>query len=151
MKFTISTILLAIAGFVASANIPAIVCSEADRFGVISISPSGKPFNAGDNISIHIDFTCAITHSGIVPKFLDYTIEVPAPLNNGFEPTISLARRTLSPGATVDSFTTKIPHEFFTAGAPYSVVLTDTYPINGTDGSEVLREGGVLASITINV
>lgn len=81
-----------------------------------------------------------------------------------------LARRTLQAGALSDSFTAKvskavvnlrpgsdepltslkIPHGFFFAGAAYEVFFTNTYPINGTDGSEVLVQGGLAQGITIN-
>lgn len=60
------------------------------------------------NININVDLTCAITNFDIVPKFLDYTIEVFAPSNNGHEPPILLARRELEPGALSDSFTVPV-------------------------------------------
>ncbi|KAF8956698.1 hypothetical protein BDZ97DRAFT_1671087 [Flammula alnicola] len=150
MKFAITTALFSLAGIVASANVPRQACSEAVRFGVLSVSPSNTTFNAGDNISINVDLTCAINFFNIVPKFLDYSIIVPSSLNNGHEPPIVLARRTLQTGATSDSFTTEIPHAFFFAGAAYQVSFTNTYPINGTDGSQVLIQGGLSQAITIN-
>ncbi|KDR86066.1 hypothetical protein GALMADRAFT_235290 [Galerina marginata CBS 339.88] len=153
MKFAISTALLSFAGLVASANISARQsCPEAVRFGILSVSsPTGaSSFNAGDDIAIKVDLNCAIKNFNIVPRFLDYTIIVPASVNNGHEPAIVLARRTLPAGALSDSFTTKIPHGFFFAGAAYQVFFTNTFPINGTDGSEVLTQGGLSQPITIN-
>ncbi|KDR86067.1 hypothetical protein GALMADRAFT_235291 [Galerina marginata CBS 339.88] len=153
MKFAISTAFLSFAGLVSSANIAARqFCAEAVRFGVLSVSsPTGaSSFNAGDDIAIKVDLNCAVNHFNIVPRFLDYAINVPASVNNGHEPDIVLARRTLPAGALSDSFTTKIPHGFFFAGAAYQVIFTNTYPINGTDGSEVLIQEGMLQPITIN-
>lgn len=150
MKFGLSAIIVSFAGLVVSANVARQGCPQAVRFGTFTISPSGASFNAGDDITVNADFTCGINNFGIVPRYLDYTIIVPAAANNGHEPPIVLARREFQAGATSDSFTTKIPHGFYFAGAPYSLVMTNTHRINGTDGSEVLVQGGVLVGITIN-
>ncbi|KAF8900256.1 hypothetical protein CPB84DRAFT_1779186 [Gymnopilus junonius] len=86
---------------------------------------------------------------GIRPAFTDYTLEVPVG-NNGFEPRIVLARRTLAPGATSDDFTVTIPHWDYIANSGYTLILTDTYPVTGTDGSTLYIEGGVEDPITLN-
>ncbi|KAF8064865.1 hypothetical protein FPV67DRAFT_158324 [Lyophyllum atratum] len=149
MKFAISATIASLAGLVASTGIPRQSCPQASRFGVLTVTPSGA-FNPGDNINIHVDFSCGINTFGIVPKYLDYTIEVPAASNNGHEPPIVLARRVYLAGAESDIFTTQIPHAFYFAGATTNLVFTNTYAIAGTDGSEVLVQGGVSAGITIN-
>ncbi|KAG6910818.1 hypothetical protein DXG01_007133 [Tephrocybe rancida] len=150
MKFTLSAAILSLAGLVASTSVPRQSCPQASRFGLLSVSPTTvKP---GDNITVTVDLNCGITNFGIVPKHLDYTIEVPAASNNGHEPPIVLARRDfVAGGANTDVFTVKVPFAFYFAGAPYEVALRNTYPIQGTDGSEVLIQGGVLAGLTINV
>jgi len=152
MKFAAATSFISLAGLVASISVPRDVksCPEASRFGVASVVPNNTALSPGDDISISVDFTCGINTFGIVPRFLDYTIIVPPQSNNGFEVPIVLARRDFPAGATSDSFTTKIPHAFFVAGAVYNIELTNTYPTNGTDGSEVLIQGGFFQPITIS-
>ncbi|KAG6862529.1 hypothetical protein C0995_000077 [Termitomyces sp. Mi166 len=152
MKLAIPTALLSLVGLVASTAVLRQSCPEAVRFGILSVSPT--TVNPGDDITISVDLSCAINNFGIRPKFLDFSIVVPANSNNGHEPSIVLARRDFdsSAGSTSFQFTTKVvPFAFYFAGAPYQVLLMDTYPINGTDGSEVLIQGGVYAGITINV
>ncbi|KAJ3507319.1 hypothetical protein NLJ89_g6368 [Agrocybe chaxingu] len=111
MKFAISTTLLYLSGLVASASVyPRQSCPEATRFGILTVSsPSGATsYNPGDDISIKVDLTCAVNDFGIVPAYLDYTIVVPASENNGHEPPIVLARRTVPAGSLLDEFTTKV-------------------------------------------
>ncbi|KAG6909426.1 hypothetical protein DXG01_000579 [Tephrocybe rancida] len=150
MKFSISTIVLYLAAVVASTQVRRQFCPQASRFGVISVSPT--TVSPGDDITVTVDLNCAVNSFGIVPAFLDYTIEVPAAVNNGFEAPIVLARRTLADKATSDVFTAKVPFGNYFAGAAYQVYLRNTYPIKGTDGSsEVLVQGGISAFVTINV
>ncbi|GLB40348.1 hypothetical protein LshimejAT787_0802190 [Lyophyllum shimeji] len=152
MKFASSAAVLSLAGLVAasSLNIPRQNCPEATRFGVLSVSPTDTPLNPGDNFNVNVDFNCGMNNFGIVPKFLDYTIVVPAPNNNGHEQPIVLARRTLAAGATADTFTAQVPHGFYFKGAQYSLLLTNNYPIKGTDGSEVIVQGGIYAGLNLN-
>ncbi|PPQ66986.1 hypothetical protein CVT26_009944 [Gymnopilus dilepis] len=152
MKSTVSAALLSMVSLASASLLPRQSCPEASRFGNLSFSSptNATSFNAGDPIQIKVDFNCAINNFGIKPQFFDYLIEVPAEQNNGHEAPIVLARRTLAGGATTDKFDTTIPHAFFFAGAPYNLVLTDTYPTQGTDGSQVLLQGGVELPITIN-
>ncbi|KAG6900613.1 hypothetical protein C0993_007836 [Termitomyces sp. T159_Od127] len=147
LKLAISAA-LSFAGLVTSTVVP---CAEAERFGTFIVSPT--TVNPGDNITISVDLNCGIGRFGIVPNFLDFSIVVPVESNNGHEPPIVLARRDFdsSTGSTSDQFTTKVPFAFYFAGAPYQILLTNTYPINGTDGSEVLQQGGVYGGITINI
>ncbi|KAG6910821.1 hypothetical protein DXG01_007136 [Tephrocybe rancida] len=150
MKFAISTVLISLAGLVASNPVPRQSCPQASRFGLIGVSPT--TVNPGDDITVTVDLNCAIKTFGIIPKYLDYTIEVPAAVNNGHEPPIVLARRDFAAGATSDVFTTKVPFGNYFAGAAYQVYLRNSYPVQGTDGSsEVLIQGGISASVTINV
>ncbi|KAG6875341.1 hypothetical protein C0992_004221 [Termitomyces sp. T32_za158] len=152
MKLAISATLLTFAGLVASTAVPRQFCPEATRFGTFTVSPN--TVNPGDNVTISVNLDCGINQFGIRPKFLDFTIVVPAASNNGFEPPIVLARRDFnSPtGSTSDQFTAKIPlAKFYVAGAPYNILMTNTYPTPGTDGSDVLVQGGIFGGITINV
>ncbi|KAF8071877.1 hypothetical protein FPV67DRAFT_903098 [Lyophyllum atratum] len=151
MKFTISAALLSLAGLVASSsiNVPRQSCPEASRFGILTVTPS-TPLNPGDDFTVSVDLKCAVNNFGIVPTYLDYTIIVPSQVNNGHEPPMVIARRTLAAGATSDTFTTTVPHGFYFEGAPYSVQFVNTYPIQGTDGSEVLVQGSITAGININ-
>ncbi|KAH9483436.1 hypothetical protein JR316_0002904 [Psilocybe cubensis] len=150
MKFAISAAVLSFVGLASATSIAARQsCPQATRFGIPSVTPS--TVSAGDSISITVDLTCGVTRFGIVPEFLDYSIEVPAEFNNGFQQAIILARRAIPAGALSDSFTTTVPHGYFVANSPYNVVVTNIYNINGTDGSPVLVKGGVLQPITINV
>ncbi|KAH9477245.1 hypothetical protein JR316_0011171 [Psilocybe cubensis] len=150
MKFSIFAAFLSLAGFASASSIASRQnCPEATRFGVVIVNPTTvKP---GDTINISVDFTCGVKTFGIIPSFLDFTIEVSSDANNGFEQPIVLARRTIPAGALSDSFTTTIPHGFYVANAPYNIVLTNIYNIDGTDGSPVLVEGGVLHFIDIDV
>ncbi|KAG8213116.1 hypothetical protein J3R82DRAFT_11514 [Butyriboletus roseoflavus] len=123
-------------------------CAEADRFGVLTVSPTIVA--AGVSLTVNGDFSCAINYFGIIPEYTDYYIEVPTN-NNGHEPPILLARRTLAPGSTSDSFTVQVPGANFFANANYAVILDTTYPINGSFGVPVFLVGGTEAPITINV
>ncbi|KAH9483438.1 hypothetical protein JR316_0002906 [Psilocybe cubensis] len=150
MKFSVSAALFSFAGFVsASTVVSRQSCPQATRFGVMTVSPT--TVKAGDTIHISVDLTCGVKNFKIIPKFIDYTIEVPSNANNGFQPPIVLARRTIPAGALSDSFTTTIPHGYYVANSPYNVVLTNIHNIDGTDGSPVLVEGGVLEPIKIIV
>jgi len=153
MKFAISAALLSLAGLVASRttlNVPRQNCPQAARFGVMSVSSANAQINPGDDFTVHVDLTCAVHYFHIVPRFLDYTIIVPQASNNGHEPPIVLARRTLAAGATSDTFTAKLPYGYYFKGAQYSLFLANTYPINGTDGSEVLVQGGIFTGLNVN-
>ncbi|KAG6910819.1 hypothetical protein DXG01_007134 [Tephrocybe rancida] len=150
IKFTLSAAILSLAGLVASTSVPRQSCPNASRYGVLNVSPTTvKP---GDNITVTVDLNCGIGNFGIVPRYLDYKIEVPTASNNGHEPPIVLARRDfVAGGANLDVFTVKVPFSFYFAGAPYVVALHNTYPVQGSDGSEVLIEGEVYIDLTINV
>lgn len=56
--------------------------------------------------TVAANFTCA-AQLGVHPQYTDYYIEVPVN-NNGHEPPILLARRTLSSGSLLDQFTTQV-------------------------------------------
>ena len=58
---------------------------------------------------MNANFTCA-AQLGVHPQYTDYYIEVPVN-NNGYEPPILLARRTLSNGSLLDTFTTQVSLE----------------------------------------
>ncbi|CAA7267784.1 unnamed protein product [Cyclocybe aegerita] len=146
MKFAISTAVLYLAGLVASASVlPCQSCLQATRFGILTVSsPTGATsYNPGDDIHIKVDLTCTVNYFGIVPTYLNYTIVVPASENNGHEPPIVLAHHMILAGSLSDEFSTQIPYAFYFSGTPYTVVFTNTYPINGTDGSQVLIQGGL--------
>ncbi|PPQ78689.1 hypothetical protein CVT25_010710 [Psilocybe cyanescens] len=152
MKFATSAVFFSFAGLAASASITRRNCVEAARFGALSAFP--VTVSPGDTINISVNLNCAVEQFGIVPQFLDYTLEVPEASNNGSEQPIVLARRTfnISPGTNQpsDSFSTQVPRGFFVAGAPYNVVLNMVYPISGTDGSTVLVKGSTSIPININ-
>ncbi|KAG6821788.1 hypothetical protein H0H92_000826 [Tricholoma furcatifolium] len=133
MKYNVTAALLSLINLAASTAISRQSCSEAERFGVLTISPT--EVSAGD----------------IAPVYLDYTIEVPEASNNGHEPNMLLARRTYDSSSTVDEFTVEIPSYTYFSGAAYEVVLTNTYYTTGTYGSSVLVQGGVSTNITIDV
>ncbi|KAH9482097.1 hypothetical protein JR316_0004192 [Psilocybe cubensis] len=150
--FAISAAFLSLSGIVASATIEKRNCPEAARFGTLSVFPLTA--SAGDDISVSLSLNCPTMQFGIVPQFLDYTLEVPEASNNGNEQPIVLTRRTYTfvPGTIqpMDDFTVQIPHGPFVAGAPYNIVLNMVYPIDGTDGSSVLVETKLSVPITIN-
>jgi len=149
MQLTLPSVFLLLAAVV-SARVHSArqSCSEADRFGEVSITPDTVV--PGDIVTIIADFTCSFSF-GIVPNFTDYYIEVPVN-NNGHEPPILLARRqpTVSAASPTDQFTVQIPFANYFAGAGYVVTLDNTYPINGTNGSPVFIVGDVETVITIN-
>ncbi|PPQ79553.1 hypothetical protein CVT25_003435 [Psilocybe cyanescens] len=148
MKFAISAGLLSLAGLVASANVGRTACDEAARFGVLTVSPT--TFRAGDTIKISTDVTCGVQNFGLIPQFLDYSIEVLPPNNNGFEQPIVLARHALPNGALSDTFNVKVPHGFF-FNATYTLLLNNLHNINGTDGSPVLVRGETESTEPITV
>ncbi|KAF9553527.1 hypothetical protein CPC08DRAFT_610465, partial [Agrocybe pediades] len=120
-------------------------CDEAQRFGILTVSPT--TVRAGDTINLNTDLRCA-AELGINPIFLDYSIENLVN-NNGFELPLLLARRAIPAGAQSDSFTTTVPHGFFFAGANYSVVINTVYPLKGSDGSQIIQEGGTDTPINV--
>ncbi|KAG6813722.1 hypothetical protein H0H92_008130 [Tricholoma furcatifolium] len=146
MKFNVIAPFLSLVGLAAASAIQRCqTCAEASRFGNIGVSPD--VVNPGDNITITVDLSCSSCY-GIEPRYLDYTIQVPPDSNNGHEPNIVLARRNVAAGATSDKFTVQVPEYYYFAGAPYEVVLTNTY---STTSSPVLVQGGIASGLTINV
>jgi len=123
MQFTLATIIASAAALVWAAPQPRQSCAEATQFGVLTVSPTTVA--AGDvsetlswdklqlnirkhqTLTVNADFSCAINTFGIIPEYTDYYIEVPVN-NNGHEPPILLARRTLASGSTSDSFTVQV-------------------------------------------
>ncbi|KAI9570587.1 hypothetical protein HD554DRAFT_357160 [Boletus coccyginus] len=148
MQFILAAIVASAAALVWAAPQPRQSCAEATQFGVLTVSPTTVA--AGDTLTVNADFNCAINTFGIIPEYTDYYIEVPVN-NNGHEPPILLARRTLASGSTSDSFTVQVPYAYYFTNASYVVMLDTTYPINGTNGSPYYAVGGVEAPITINV
>lgn len=55
---------------------------------------------------MNANFTCS-NELGVHPQYTDYYIEVPVN-NNGYEPPILLARRTLSTNSLLDQFTGQV-------------------------------------------
>ncbi|KAF8588085.1 hypothetical protein K439DRAFT_1406803 [Ramaria rubella] len=149
---SLSVVLLSAAAFVGAAQLSARqqgFCPEAARFGSVAVTPSS--LQPGDSFTVLANFSCSVSR-GIIPKFIDYYIEVPEAVNNGHEPPILVARRDfalVSGQAPIDQFTTTLPHAFFFEGAAYGLSMTITYPINGTDGSEVFIAGGLSAGLNI--
>ncbi|KAK0492592.1 hypothetical protein EDD18DRAFT_463064 [Armillaria luteobubalina] len=143
-------------------------CAEASRFGNVQVVPTN--LQPGTDFTINVNLECAVEYFGIIPRYTDFYIEVPEPYNNGHEPAILLARRDytlpaqpLSPNFNFTAqvremicilgqfihFLIQLPHYPYTAGASYTIFLSTTYPINGTDGSEVLIQGGVYTVVNI--
>ncbi|KAH7915634.1 hypothetical protein BJ138DRAFT_1141332 [Hygrophoropsis aurantiaca] len=147
MRFTKSAILASFATAASAAVMPEarVSCSEATRFGVVTVVPS--TLSPGDSFTVHADFTCAISNYGINPQYTDYYIEVPEN-NNGHEPPILVARRTLTSPPT-DTFTAQLPYAYYFANTSYSLVLDTTYAINGTNGTPYSVVGGIETLIDI--
>ncbi|KAH7884312.1 hypothetical protein F5I97DRAFT_1929193 [Phlebopus sp. FC_14] len=149
MKFIHAALLASLATFAngATVNPPSRRgCAEAARFGVVTTSPSSVA--PGDSLTINADFNCAINWFGIIPQYTDYYLEV-VTNNNGHEPPILLARRTLLPGATNDSFTVEIPYAYYFANTTYTGVLDTTYPVSGTNGTPYSVVGGVYFNVNL--
>lgn len=127
MQLTLAAIIASAAFLVGAAPQPRLICPEAVRFGVLIVSPTtvaagdvsetfwllvrnlANCYTTNQNLTVNADFNCAINYFGIIPEYTDYYIE--APVNSGYKPPILLARRTLSPGSTCDSFTVQV-HSF---------------------------------------
>ncbi|KAE9398344.1 hypothetical protein BT96DRAFT_920882, partial [Gymnopus androsaceus JB14] len=116
-------------------------CSEAERFGVLTISP--EPIVLGQEVTFKADFTCSFFFE-ITPVYTDYTLVVPVSNNTGHQPPVYFARRN-APSGTTDSFTVTFDPNYaeFTLNpdAQYEVVLATTYAPQ-TD-SETLVIGNV--------
>ncbi|KAG1743426.1 hypothetical protein EDB19DRAFT_561075 [Suillus lakei] len=151
MQLSFSTIIATLAAvFAVATPAAAQFCSEATRFGVVSVSPT--TLSPGDTFTVTANFTCAVQY-GIQPQYTDYYVEVPVN-NNGHEPPVLLARRTLNASSATplfDQFTTQLPYAYsFNFNASYVVMLETTYPETGTDGtSSYSVVGGVETVITI--
>lgn len=146
MQLSFSTALATLAAvFAAATPTAALFCAEASRFGNVIVSPT--LLSPGDTFTITANFTCA-AQLGVHPQYTDYYIEVPVN-NNGHEPPILLARRTLDPNSPLfDQFTVQLPYSYY-FNASYVVMLDTTYPVTGTDGSSYSVVGGVETPITI--
>ncbi|KAG1876032.1 hypothetical protein C8R48DRAFT_690475 [Suillus tomentosus] len=135
MQLSFPTVIATLAAvFAVATPAAAQACAEANRFGVVTISPS-TTLSPGETFTVAANFSCAVQF-GINPEFTDYYIEVPVG-NNGFEPPILLARRTLNPSSAtplLDSFTTQLPFALY-FNSSYVIVLDTTYPVNGSNGS----------------
>ncbi|KAJ8588462.1 hypothetical protein M405DRAFT_740304 [Rhizopogon salebrosus TDB-379] len=145
MQLSFSTAFILAAFTAVLTPVAAQSCSEATRFGVVSVTPS--TLSPGDTFTVNANFTCS-AQLGVRPQYTDYYIEVPVN-NNGYEPPILLARRTLSTGSLVDQFTTQLPYAYYFASSSYVVMLDTTYPETGTDGSSYSVVGGVESPITL--
>ncbi|KAG2035239.1 hypothetical protein BDR03DRAFT_537159 [Suillus americanus] len=147
MQLSFSTAIATLAAVLAvAAPAAAQFCSEATRFGVVIVSPT--TLSPGDTFTVTANFTCAAQY-GVDPQYTDYYIEVPVN-NNGHEPPILLARRTLNASSETplfDQFTTQLPYAYY-FNASYVVMLETTYPVNGTNGSYSVV-GGVETVIDI--
>ncbi|KAK0452083.1 uncharacterized protein EV420DRAFT_691202 [Desarmillaria tabescens] len=152
MKLTsVLAFALAAVGTSASAIGQRQFCPEASRFGNLQVVPSD--LQPGTWFTIHADFSCAVNYFGIVPRYTDFYIEVPSG-NNGHEPPILVDRREFSlpapPLSPALTFTAQFPYyPGLFEGAAYALALHTTYPINGTDGSEILVQGGVYAGLNV--
>ncbi|KAH7924388.1 hypothetical protein BV22DRAFT_1047516 [Leucogyrophana mollusca] len=146
MQFTLSAILASFVAVATAATVPVspAACAQADRFGDITIEPS--TLSPGENFTVTANFTCAI-QLGVNPEHTDYYIEVPTN-NNGYEPPILIARRTLAT-PPIDSFNATLPYANYFANASYAFVLDTTYAVNGTNGSPYSQVGETETSITI--
>jgi len=145
MQLSFSTAIILAAFSAVVTPVAAQSCPEAARFGIINVTPS--TLSPGDTFTVNANFTCS-AQLGVQPQYTDYYIEVPVN-NNGYEPPILIARRTLSTGSLVDQFTTQLPHAYYFAGSNYVVMLETTYPETGTDGSSYSVVGGIESPITI--
>ncbi|KAG1729653.1 uncharacterized protein EDB91DRAFT_1159136 [Suillus paluster] len=148
MKLSFSTAIATFAAVLAAATPAAAqLCFQASRFGIITVTPS--TLSPGDNFTVTANFTCA-AQLGVRPKYTDYYIEVPVN-NNGYEPPILLARRTLnasSPTPLFDEFTVQLPYaDYFNAS--YVVMLETTFPQTGANGSTYFVVGGIEHNIAI--
>ncbi|KAG0695590.1 hypothetical protein DFH29DRAFT_1005303, partial [Suillus ampliporus] len=106
----------------------------------------------GDTFNVTANFTCA-AQFGVYPQYIDYYIEVPVN-NNGYEPPILLARRTLnasSPTPLVDEFTTQLPYAYYYNTSNYVVMLETTFPQGEAGGPPYSYSvvGGVEHNIAI--
>ncbi|KAF4616083.1 hypothetical protein D9613_011220 [Agrocybe pediades] len=140
MQLKLSTAFISLVAFAASGG-NALICNEALRFGNATVTPANP--NVGSTINILVDFRCAVQHSGNVPQFVDYTLEVLPADNNGFESPIILARHTLAAGALSDTLTATIPNAL-TPGAPYNLAITNVHSVNDKDGKPFLTSGGFI-------
>ena len=124
MRFTLIAFITSVAALVGAVPQPRQTCPEATQYGTLIVSPTSV--SAGDvsqiswswdepqlntmqyqTLTVNADFSCAINTFGHIPAYTDYYIEVPQN-NNGHEPPILLARRTLASGSTSDSFTVQV-------------------------------------------
>ncbi|KAG2104706.1 uncharacterized protein F5147DRAFT_703631 [Suillus discolor] len=148
MQLSFSTVIATLAAvFAVATPAAAQACAEADRFGDVTVSPT--TLSPGETFTVTANFSCA-AQFGVNPEYTDYYIEVPVN-NNGFEPPILLARRTLNPSSAtplLDSFTTQLPYANY-FNASYVVILDTTYPVNGTNGSPYSVVGSVEIPISI--
>ncbi|KAJ7485068.1 hypothetical protein B0H11DRAFT_2018023 [Mycena galericulata] len=149
MRFN-SSLLTSVAAFV-FAFVPSVAaqpaCSEAERFGVLSLVPSTVA--QGDSFTINLDLTCA-TFFQVFPVYLDYYIEVLTD-NNGHEPPVLLARHTYNTTAapSADTFTAQVPYWDYFSHAQYSIVIQNSNTNVGTMGNTVIAVGSTSAPINI--
>ncbi|EIW74811.1 hypothetical protein CONPUDRAFT_140267 [Coniophora puteana RWD-64-598 SS2] len=153
MQFTVGALFtLAVAGAALAAPAEHVdakrqsgFCPEASRFGNFNLTPT--QVKSGDTITGTLNLTCAQQYN-IVPKYIDYYIEVPQN-NNGYEPNILLAHHEPAAGAIIDSFTTQVPYAGY-FNASYDVAVQLTYAVDGSqEGTSYYVTGGVYAPISI--
>ncbi|KZP17712.1 hypothetical protein FIBSPDRAFT_1046708 [Athelia psychrophila] len=132
MQFKVSSILLALAAIASAAPARRKTCVEANRYGSFAVVPSTVA--VGGSVNITTDFTCALTYLEIVPKYIDYYIEVlkDDTTNANHEAVVMLERRLFT--TTIDSFITTIPDAYYFTTATYEIRLYITYSMNGTAG-----------------
>jgi len=123
--------------------------AQASRFGNLLGLPSPASLTTGQSYTVTHDYACAF-YFGQPPTFTDYVLQVTAN-GNGHQPSILVARRTpeVTAAQPTDTFTFTVPFGYYLATASYSLSTIVTYPVNGTNGTPVLQQGGVLNGVTI--
>ncbi|KAJ7490742.1 hypothetical protein FB451DRAFT_1079522 [Mycena latifolia] len=145
MRFNFLSI-AALASIVSTASAQASFCSEAQRFGILSVSPT--TLSPDQTFTITADLACAVQLDN-TPTFLDYYIDGDSEHSIGGP--ILIARRTYdnSTQPPADKFTTKLPSWFYVADAQYSIRMDDSFARPGPTGESVIMIGSISTAINI--
>ena len=122
---------------------------QASRFGNLLGLPSPASLTTGQSYTVTHDYACAF-YFGQPPTFTDYVLQVTAN-GNGHQAPILVTRRTpqVTAAQPSDTFTFTVPFGYYLATASYALTTVVTFPVNGTNGTPVLQQGGVLNGVAI--
>jgi len=130
----------------AASAVSRVRCSEAQKFGTVSLATSATSFSIGDLLELQLDFTCA-NSLGYPPLYADIYLRSNKPvlrqgnillLHHEFAPTTNT-----EPTNLVAEFAIAVPDAYYDTDTTYTMILQSTYGHMGPNGGDYHAVGQV--------